>query len=123
MDRVHTIADALGHTTTFAYNNRGQVLTTTFPTTPPNPPNPPNPTVTNVYNPNGTLASTTDELGHTTSYTYDDYRRLTSVTLPRPTSSTVPSPTTFSYDHNGATAADYTHTDANSTRVTSPTGK
>ena len=33
-----------------------------------------------AYNPDGTLASATDELFHTTSYGYDDYKRVTSVT-------------------------------------------
>src|SRR5207237_4253916 len=34
------------------------------------------------YNIDGTLASVTDELGHTTSYTYDEYKRVLSVANP-----------------------------------------
>ena len=34
------------------------------------------------YNSDGTLATVTDELGHTTSYTYDEYKRVLTVTNP-----------------------------------------
>jgi YD repeat-containing protein len=84
LDRVSDVTDALGstlgdpyHTTSFTYNQRGQVLTTTKPI---DPVDGQRHTITNVYNAIGTLASTTDELNHTTSYTYDDYKRLRSVT-------------------------------------------
>ncbi len=117
LDWVKTITDARNNTTTFTYNNRGQLLTAT-------PPGAAHP-ITNTYNPNGngTLVSLMNELQHTTSYGYDDYKRLTSVTLPPPSGGPSPSPTTTSYDHNGGTGADYTHCDPNPTRVTLPSSK
>jgi RHS repeat-associated protein len=122
LDRVSGMTDALGsasgdvnHTTSYAYNSRGQVTTTTLPT---DPIDSTRHTIVKAYNTNGdgTLISMTDQLGHATSFTYDDYRRpLTKTT---PTSRT----TSFYYDANG-TGNDYTHTDSNVTHVTLPGGE
>ena len=77
LDRISGIVDALNHSTNFDYNDRGQVTVTTLPWI-----NGVRYTISNLYNPDGTLQRRTDELGHFTSYTYDDYRRLKSVTPP-----------------------------------------
>jgi RHS repeat-associated protein len=115
-DMVQSVTDARGNTTTFTYNARGQLLTNT-------PPGVAHP-ITNAYNPNGngTLVSVTNELQKQTSFAYDDYKRVTSTTLPPPSPGPSPSPTFFSYNHTGGTAADYTHTSSNPTRVTLPSG-
>ena len=81
LDRLRQVTDTRGayagdpsYTTTFEYNSRGQVTRIYRPGLPPRP------YIENAYNSDGTLAWTKDELGHTTSYGYDDYRRVTSVT-------------------------------------------
>jgi RHS repeat-associated protein len=125
LDRVSGVTDALGsssgdpnHTTNFTYNTRGQVTVTTHPT---DPVDGVRHTVTNTYNPDGTLQSTKDELSHTTSYTYDDYRRVRSVTTPlRITGDTTNHTANYFYDANGH---DYWDTDPQPTQVTLPSGK
>jgi RHS repeat-associated protein len=125
--RVSGITDALGsgsrdvnHTTAFTYNERGQLLTTTYP---PDGYGQPATVVTNVYNPDGTLASVTDQLGHVTTYTYDFYRRGRTVVTPqRFAGDTTPRTTSFSYALNQGTGDDYTHTDSNVTLLTLPSG-
>lgn len=122
-DRLKTITDARGKVTMIdQYNSRGQVLKQTHPlgqgeVTPSN--------VQGSYNPDGTLQWSQDELGHRTSYGYDDYKRMTSVTLPpRATGSPSPGPTLLYYDHTGGTSTtDYSHTDANPTRIMLPSQK
>jgi RHS repeat-associated protein len=124
LDRASGTTDALGlaagdvnHTTNFSYNSRGQLLTTTHPV---DPNDGLRHSISNVYNqPLGTLASVTDELGHVTSYTYDDYRRPRSTTTP---GHNTPLTSRFFYDVSGM-GEDYTHTDANVTYAISPTGK
>src|SRR5205823_6291083 len=69
------------------------------------------------------VASVTDELGHTTSYTYDDYKRLRSTTMPlRSPSDTLPRTTWLFYDQV-ANGEDYRHTAANVTFAFSPGGR
>jgi len=69
------------------------------------------------------LIAVTDQLGHVTSYTYDDYRRVKSVTPPvRGLGDNGTYTTYFYYDVNG-TGDDYTLTDSNVTWVTLPSGK
>ena len=71
----------------------------------------------------GTLVSVTDQLGHMTSYTYDDYRRLKSVTPPlRGYGDNSQHITHFYYDVNGV-ADDYRFTDSKVTWVVLPSGK
>jgi len=133
LDRVSGVTDALGassgdanHTTNYTYNSRGQLLTTTHPVDP----GPNNGgstdaqagqryTITNAFNPNGTLASKTDEENHATSFTYDDYRRLRSVTTP---GHNTPLTAYAFYDANGV-GEDYTHADSNPTWLVSPSQK
>jgi YD repeat-containing protein len=79
-------------------------------------------TITNVYNPDGTLQSKTNELGAATSYTYDDYRRPKSVTPPARGDGTGTHTTNFYYDANGA-SDDYRCIDSNATWVKLPSGK
>ena len=125
-DRVSDVTDVFGasagdqnHSTSFTYNDRGQVLTTTLA---PDPVDGHRYTIINAYNPDGTLQSTTDQLNHMTSYTYDDYRRVKSVTPPDRGDGTGLHATYFYYDTNG-TGDDYTLTDSNVTWVTLPSGK
>jgi YD repeat-containing protein len=136
-DRVSGITDVLGasagdgnHTTCFAYNLRGQVTLTTLPTD-----NGTRHTIINAYNDtgnnngsnnnnsgDGTLVSVTDPLNHQTTYTYDDYRRLKSVTPPDRNDGTGLHTTHFYYDASG-TGDDYRYTDSNVTWVVLPSGK
>jgi RHS repeat-associated protein len=127
LDRVSGVTDVFGsypgepyRTANFLYNTRGQVTVTTLPT---NPVDGVRHTMVNAYNPNGdgTLLSTTDQLGHITTYTYDDYRRVRSMATPlRFAGDTTPRTTFYSYDRNQGTGDDYTHTDSNVTRVALP---
>jgi RHS repeat-associated protein len=124
LDRVSGVTDALGsgpgdinHTTSFTYNSRGQLLTTTHPT---DPIDGQRHSIANAYNqPVGTLASVTDELSHITSFTYDNYNRIRSLT----TSGHNTLLTANSYYDISATGDDYTHTDSNITHTVSPSGK
>jgi RHS repeat-associated protein len=121
-NRRSDVTDALGtavgdanHTTSYTYSTRSQLTVTTLPT---DPIDGVRHTIQNTYNSNGdgTLISVTDQLGHVTSFTYDDYRRpLTKTT---PTYQTA----NFYYDATGA-GNDYTHTDANVTHMTLPRGE
>jgi RHS repeat-associated protein len=130
LDRVIAITDAFGsadpsgdpdHSTSFSYNDRGQVLVTTLPKDPVDVLNR-RFTITNAYNPDGTLQSKTNELGFWTSYTYDDYRRLKSVTPPGRGDGTAARTTYFSYHVNGI-LDDYRYTDSNVCWVLLPSGK
>ena len=86
-DRLSGVTDARGsypgdpaYTTNYEYNARHQLTRTTHPT---DPATGQRYTIQNVYDmQTGTLTSTTDELGHTTSYTYDEYKRVLTVTNP-----------------------------------------
>ena len=121
LGRVNGVFDALRNPTNFEYNDRGQLTKTTLP---------PDPFdgnqrnwVTNAYNPDGTLQSRTDELGHITRYEYDDYRRLTSVTPPaRGYGDNNGYTTSFTYYVSGFWD-DYSHTDSNVAWVRLPSGK
>ena len=80
--------------------------------------------IINAYNPNGdgTVVSRTDALSHVSSYTYDDYRRLKSVTTPDRNDGTGLHTTSFYYDASG-TGDDYRYADSNVTCVVLPSGK
>ncbi len=67
------ITDANGHTTQFAYNARGWVTQTTFPSTL---------TESYTYDAVGNLLSKTDRKGNTIQYVYDALYRLTQKTYP-----------------------------------------
>lgn len=128
LDRVSGTTDTLGtgpgdvnHTTNYAFNSRGGITVTTLPV---DPVDGQRHTVTKGYNiANGTLTSVTDQLGHMTSFTYDDYKRLrTSATPARFAGDGMNHTSTFYYDANG-TGDDYTYVDAAVTHTTSPGGK
>jgi YD repeat-containing protein len=96
-DWLQDVTDALGnspgdpaHSTSYTYNLRGQVLTITHP---------PDPVtryaITNQYNTDGTLKNVTDELGHLTEYTYDDYKRLKTLKTPQRFSGDTTARTTY----------------------------
>jgi YD repeat-containing protein len=108
----------LNQSTNFDYNDRGQGTVTTLPWI-----NGVRYTISNLYNPDGTLQRKTDQLGHITRYEYDDYRRLTKITPPvRGFGDSNEHSTCFFYDANG-TGADYRYTDSNVTWVKLPSGK
>jgi RHS repeat-associated protein len=127
LDRVSGVTDALSQSTGFSYNDRGQLTMTTLPS---DPVDGIRHTIINTYNNtgnnagNGTLISVTDQLGHMTSYTYDDYRRVKSVTIPRQQQQTngVSYTTNYYYDANGV-GDDYTLTNSDVTWVVLPSGK
>jgi YD repeat-containing protein len=71
MDRLQRVIDPRGNSTWYQYNGRGQVTRVTYS----------GGTFTqNSYNPDGTLQWTEDELGHRTSYLYDEYKRVIKTT-------------------------------------------
>jgi RHS repeat-associated protein len=126
LDRLTDVTDVLGsavgdgnHSISFSYNDRGQVLVTTLPKDINNGNS--RHTITNVYNPDGTLQKKTDELGHPTNYAYDDYRRLTSVTLPDRGDGAGTHTTYYSYYDTGRN--NYTDTNAQASYVLVPSGK
>ncbi len=80
-----SVTDRLGNITSHTYNNRGQILTTLFPT---------GGSSTNTYDGNGTLATTTDPAGNVVSFSYD--------TLLRPAQSTFSGGATESYTFDNA---------------------
>jgi len=130
-DRVKDVTDVLGgslgdpaHSSSFTYNDRGQVLVTTLPKDPAN--NNMRYTISNAYNPDGTLQSTTDQLGHITKYEYDDYRRLKKMTPPVRgfDGDNSEHPTKYYYGANPSdNVNDYKYTDSNVTSVVLPSGK
>ena len=119
LDRVNGIYDTLTHPTNWTYNDRGQVLVTTLPT---DPVDGQRHTITNVYNPDGTLQNSTNELGFITSYAYDDYRRLESVTPPDRGDGSGTHTTYYLYA-DGAPRPFYTDTNAQPSYVLLPSGK
>jgi RHS repeat-associated protein len=116
--RVSGVTDPRGvslgdpnYTINYEYDFRGQVTKITHPIEPG--------TsyryyIINQYNVDGTLKSRTDELGHTTEYAYDDYKRLSSVTPPIAyDGDTTPRTSFFEYSRSANGAYAYDHTDAN----------
>jgi RHS repeat-associated protein len=81
-------------------------------------------TINYVYNTDSTLRSVTDELNHITSFTYDDYKRLASVTTPQRGNGDLRTISTrFWYDTNGNGTSDYSHTFSTPTRTALPSLK
>ena len=117
LDRLSGVVDNLNHSVNFDYNDRGQVTVTTLPWI-----NGVRYTISNLYNPDGTLQKRTDELGHLMSYLYDNYRRLKSVTPPvRGSGDTGTYTTRFCYGANPWDAIDdYKLTDSNVTYIVPP---
>lgn len=127
LDRVKDVTDALGsalgdpaHTTSYTYNQLGQILTTTKPI---DPVDGQRHTVTNTYNADGTLASTTNELGYATTYTHDDYKRIRSVTTPQRFAGDITPRTAYTYYDATGIGDDYSHTEANPTFIALPGGE
>ncbi|MDR3426072.1 PKD domain-containing protein, partial [Silvimonas sp.] len=89
--RLQSVQDALGQTTSYAYNLATNTTTVTYPPDA----NGSVGTATMVYDAYGMLLSSTDPLGHTTTNVYDGNRNLTSVTDP------LGHTTTYAYDQNG----------------------
>jgi len=128
LSRLIVVTDALGgilndldYTTSYAYNPRGQLKTTTLPSDPKGSGN--RHTIVNAYNPDGTLASVTDQLNQVTSYTYDDYKRILTVKTPvRGYGDSSVNVTTFTYTRYG-TASPYLHTVSFPFSIASPSGR
>jgi RHS repeat-associated protein len=132
LDRLTDITDVFGtavgdgnHSISFSYNDRGQVLVTTLPKDVNNGNS--RHTTTNAYNDDGTLQNKTDQLNQMTSYTYDDYRRLTSVTSPTRGFGDNSAHTTYCYyyDPFGSppSRVNYADTNAQPSFVFVPSGK
>ena len=95
---LRKLVDPLGHTTTFTYDERGNVLTVSDANA-----NAADGTlvasVINTYYANGLLQTVTDALGHVTTYTYDNLGLVKTVTAPIDASNTAV--TTNYYDAFG----------------------
>jgi RHS repeat-associated protein len=103
------------YTTVFEYNLRGQVTKTTHPD---------GTFVENHYYPEGAIQWTKDELGHITTYAYDDYKRVRTVTTSlRGPGDQLPRTTTTCYDDGNQCIDSHSRTDSKPTKVTSPGGK
>jgi YD repeat-containing protein len=113
-DHLDTITDGRGNVTTLYHNEIGQLTVIQHDDAD-------NSLVGYGYNTDGTLANQNVQLNATTFantvYTYDDYKRLLTVTDP------MGHLTKFWYDTAGAGVADLTHTDSNVTRMVLPSGK
>ena len=116
---VNGVFDAVRNPTNWTYNDRGQVLVTTLAT---DPVDGQRHTINNAYNPDGTLQSKTNELGFVTSYAYDDYRRLASVTPPDRGDGMGTHPTSYVY-YDWIGRDYYTDTNAQPSWVGLPSGK
>jgi YD repeat-containing protein len=104
--RLASVQDAVGNTTSYAYNLATNSTTITYPD---------NGVATMVYDSYGMLLSSTDPLGLTTTNVYDSKHNLTSVTDP------LGHVNTYTYDQNGnKTSSTYPAT-ATSTNTTSTT--
>jgi RHS repeat-associated protein len=128
LDRVSGVTDwrgtgpgDLNYTTNYDYNQRGQLTKQTHPIDP----------VTGaryffeyVYNNDSTLAAQTDQRGNTTSYGYDDYKRLSSTTAPLAfAGDPTPRVTYLHYNKDGSATIDYRFTAAAVANVTTPSGR
>ena len=133
--RVRSDGVTLDTISTYTYNSKGQVLTSTDATNaittyaydpvtsdllsvtyPKNSTSGANPVYTYSRDSAGRVASVIDPLNNTTTYTYDNLDRITTVTLPKPSvSSPLNFITTYSYDNfDAGTGLVFTHqTDPN----------
>ena len=110
-DHCDTITDPRGHVTTLYHNEIGQVTFVQHPDTD-------NSLIAYGYNADETLQLMNVQLNATdwaeTDYTYDDYKRLLSVTSP------TGHVTNYFYNRRGNAAGDLTHTDSNVERLVLP---
>lgn len=117
-DRVWTVKDPRNKTTTYTYTARGQVKTVQHPDADLS-------TDTYTYSPDGTLLTHTAPISPgvtaTTSYTYDEFKRIRTVTSPGNGNSPLPM-TQFFYGLGDAGLDVYTWTDSNVTRTVLPSG-
>jgi RHS repeat-associated protein len=112
--RVKSGTDALGQTTSYAYNLATNATTITYPQDPADGNGLPD-IATIVYNSHGDVLTLTDPLGNTTTHTYDSNYNLLSTTDP------LGHTTSYTYDANGnQTSITYPAT-ATSTNTTSYT--
>jgi RHS repeat-associated protein len=86
----------LGNVTTYTYDSSNNLLTQSTPLN-----SSTNATTTYTYNSFGEVLTVTDPLGNVTTNAYDSHGNLTSVTSPKPNSSTAASVTTFAYNSLG----------------------
>ena len=94
---ILTHKDELGRTTTYTYDNYGNVTSVSVPIGPDT-----FATTKYTYNSFGEVLTTTDPLGNVTNNSYDAHGNLLTVTSPPPNSSTCLSSTTqFAYDAKG----------------------
>jgi RHS repeat-associated protein len=89
--RLQSVSDALGETTSYAYNLATNTTTVTYPADAGGNIG----TATMVYDSYGMLLSSTDPLGHTTTNVYDANHNLISVTDP------LGNTNSYTYDSNG----------------------
>jgi RHS repeat-associated protein len=81
-EQVET-SDANGNVTTYGYDAVGGLHTTTLPNyTPPGSSTPITAVTTRTYDADGRLATTTDPLGHQSTYTYDQLNDVATMTAP-----------------------------------------
>lgn len=106
-DARGTISGDAAYTTRYSYNPRGELTRVTHPD---------GSFAQTAYNADGTVQSATDELNHTTSYAYDDYKR--------PITRTDARGKTTSYNYvRWNTNNSYMHTLSVVFRMTTPLGK
>lgn len=118
--RGATLGDP-NYTTNFEYDFRGQITRTTHPF---EPGTSYRYSIVNQYNVDGTLKNTIDELGHTTEYGYDDYKRLSSSRPPIAyEGDATPRTTFFEYSRGANGTYAYDHTDASLGMVTTAGGR
>lgn len=119
IDRLWYVQDPLGHTTTYDYNDRGQITRITHHD---------NTFTQSQYHDDGTLAWTADENhpnasmpGHEherTRYQYDAYKRVTHVTKPG-----IDDPAISDYTPRAGGVGPLSHTTSSVYRATSPFGR
>ena len=105
IDRLRRVIDPRGNSTWYEYNKRGQVTRVIFPG---------GSFTQNEYNDDGTLHWTQDELAHPTTYTHDEYKRVTAV------ENALGRSTTNSYAPNVSDPYGLSHTTSSVYVVTSP---
>ncbi len=120
-DHVQTVTDSLAHWTSYGYNQIGQVTLVTHDDN--------DQSVEGyAYSPDGTLQYKNIQFGPgitdyaRTDYTYDDYKRLTSVTTPAHSGDSADRTTSYGYSSADTLTPDYTHTDSNVHRTVLPLG-
>ena len=109
--RLHSVSDALGKTTSYAYDLIANTTTITYPADA----NGNVGTATMVYDNYGMLLSSTDPLGHTTTNVYDSNHNLASVT------DSLGHTNTYSYDANGNKTSSVYPATSTTTNTTSRT--